>query len=240
MSESVSMKKLLILLSFLFIYLLTFVQNAFAGELYKFSSANFDTSNSLIVLSAQDTQGSSVLSNIKLVKMDNPKRVYFDLDSSIITFPKQDWVFNSGCIKEVKINQFSTNPDVVRVVLYYDNGFNPNDIEFTRVKNNIIIKLKKGTIGDNEYFHNTYRDEHSSASDFYEYLTITTPVTQSQDSLVGQIQEAFNTQAEQIMERKELKLNTKYYLNNITPKQNGILLNGFGFFCFRSLVNTFF
>ena len=228
MSESVSMKKLLILFSFLFIYLLTFVQNAFAGELYKFSSANFDTSNSLIVLSAQDTQGSSVLSNIKLVKMDNPKRVYFDLDSSIITFPKQDWVFNSGCIKEVKINQFSTNPDVVRVVLYYDNGFNPNDIEFTRVKNNIIIKLKKGTIGDNEYFHNTYRDEHSSASDFYEYLTITTPVTQSQDSLVGQIQEAFNTQAEQIMERKELKLNTKYYLNNITPKQNGILLNGFG------------
>ena len=79
MSESVSMKKLLILLSFLFIYLLTFVQNAFAGELYKFSSANFDTSNSLIVLSAQDTQGSSVLSNIKLVKMDNPKSVGEDL-----------------------------------------------------------------------------------------------------------------------------------------------------------------
>ncbi len=228
MSESVSMKKLLILLSFLFIYLITFVRSAYAGELYKFSSANFDTSNSLIVLSAQDTQGSSVLSNIKLVKMENPSRVYFDIDSSIITFPKQDWVFNSGCIKEVKINQFSTNPNVVRVVLYYDNGFNPNDIEFTRIKNNIIIKLKKGIIGDNEYFHNTYRDEHSSAGDFYEYLTITTPVSQSRDSLVGQIQEAFNTQAEQIMERKELKLNTKYYLNNITPKQNGILLNGFG------------
>ena len=228
MSESVSMKKLLILLSFLFIYLITFVQSACAGDLYKFSSANFDTSNSLIVLSAQDTQGASVLSNIKLVKMENPSRVYFDIDSSIITFPKQDWVFNSGCIKEVKINQFSTNPNVVRVVLYYDNGFNPNDIEFIRIKNNIIIKLKKGIIGDNEYFHNTYRDEHSSASDFYEYLTITTPVSQSQDSLVGQIQEAFNTQAEQIMEKKELKLNTKYYLNNITPKQNGILLNGFG------------
>ena len=139
MSESVSMKKLLILLSFLFIYLITFVQSACAGDLYKFSSANFDTSNSLIVLSAQDTQGSSVLSNIKLVKMENPSRVYFDIDSSIITFPKQDWVFNSGCIKEVKINQFSTNPNVVRVVLYYDNGFNPNDIEFIRIKNNIII-----------------------------------------------------------------------------------------------------
>lgn len=228
MSESVSMKKLLIILSFLFIYIFTFVQNVCAEELYKFTSANFDTSNSVIVLAAQDTQASSVLSNIKLVKMENPSRVYFDIDSSIITFPKQDWVFNSGNIKEVKINQFSTNPNTVRVVLYYDNGFNPNDVSFIRIKNNIIIKLKNSNIGDNDYFHNTYRDEHSSSSDFYEYLTITTPVAQSEETLVGQIHEAFNTQAEQIMEKKELKLNTKYYLNNITPKQNGVLLNGFG------------
>lgn len=229
MSESLSMiKKVLIILSFLCIFLLTFVQKVSAEELFKFSSANFDTSNSLIILSAQDTQGSSVLSNIKLVKMQNPSRVYFDINSSIITFPKQDWVFNSGNIKEIKINQFSTNPNVVRVVLYYDNGFDPNNIQFTRVKNNIIIKLKNGIIGDNTYFQNTYRDEHSSSSDFYEYLTITTPVAQNEESIVGQIQEAFNTQVEQIMAKKELKLNTKYYLNNITPKQNGVLINGFG------------
>lgn len=221
-------KKLFIILSFLFIFLFTFVQKTSAEELFKFSSANFDTSNSLIVLSAQDTQGSSVLSNIKLVKMQNPSRVYFDINSSIITFPKQDWVFNSGNIKEVKITQFSTNPNVVRVVLYYDNGFNPNNIQFSRVKNNIIIKLKNNSIGNNNYFQNTYRDEHSSSSDFYEYLTITTPVEQNDASLVGQIQEAFNTQVEQIMAKKELKLNTKYYLNSVTLKQNGILLNGFG------------
>ena len=30
------------------------------------------------------------------------------------------------------------------------------------------------------------------------------------------------------MAKKELKLNTKYYLNKITPRQNGVLLNGFG------------
>lgn len=222
------MKKIFITLTFLFVFLFTFVQKACSTELFKFTSANFDTSNSVIVLSAQDTQGSAILSNIKLVKLENPSRAYFDIDSSIITFPKQDWVFNSGSIKEVKITQFSTNPNKVRVLMYYDKGFNPSNIQFTRIKNNIIIKLKNDTITDNNYFQNTYRDEHSSSSDFYEYLTITTPINQSQDTIVGQIQDAFNTQANQLMAKKELKLNTKYYLNNITTKQNGVLLNGFG------------
>ena len=228
MSEIEFMKKIFILLSIIVICLFTFVRQACAAELYRFTDANFDTSNSIIVLSGQDTQSGSVLPEIKLVKMQNPSRVYFDINSSIITFPKQDWIFKTGPIKEVKINQFSTNPDVVRVVMYYDNGFNPDKIKFLRLKNNIIIKLQDNEMCDNEYFLNTYRDEHSSSSDFYEYMTISMPAEKPSDSIVGQIQDAFNEQAEQIFERKELKLNTKYYLNNITPKPNMVLLNGFG------------
>ena len=222
------MKKFFLTLILFVITILTFIQGAWAEQLYKFTDANFDTSNSLIMLSGQDTVSGSVIQNIKLVKMANPSRAYFDIDSSVITFPKQDWIFKTGPIKQIKINQFSTNPNVVRVVMYYENGFNPDNIKFLRLKNNIIVKLNGGKVCDNEYFQNTYRDEHSSSSDFYEYLTITTPVPKSNDDIVGQIQEAFNEQAEQIFERKELKLNTKYYLNNVTTKQNSVLLNGFG------------
>ena len=204
--------------------LFTFAQTAFAEELHRFTAANFDTSNSIIVLSALDSD-EPVAQDIKLVKMED--KAYFDIDSSIITFPKQDWIFNQGPIKEIKINQFSTNPCKVRVVMYYENNFNPDKIKFLRLNNSIIIKLKDGKICDNEYFQNTYRDEHSSSSDFYEYLTITTPVTPANETIVGQIQDAFKT-TEQIFEKKELKLNTKYYLNNVNIKQNGILLNGFG------------
>ena len=222
------MKKFFILFSIIVITLFTFVRQACANELYKFTDANFDTSNSMIVLSGQDTPSGNVLQNIKLVKMQNPDRAYFDIDSSIITFPKQNWIFKTGPIKEVKINQFSTSPNVVRVVMYYESGFNPDSIKFLRIKNNIIIKLKDNGICDNEFFQNTYRDEHTSSSDFYEYMTISTPVESSNDNIVGQIQDAFNQQAEQLFERKELKLNTKYYLNNITLRPNTILLNGFG------------
>ncbi|MFQ8626679.1 MAG: AMIN domain-containing protein, partial [Candidatus Gastranaerophilaceae bacterium] len=223
------MKKLFIIFTLFVITLFTFVQKACAEEIFKFTSANFDTSNSMIVLTAQDTETSSVLPDVKLVKMENPSRAYFDLDASIITFPKQEWIYQTGPIKQIKINQFSINPNKVRVVMYYDNDFDPDTIKFLKLKNNIFIKFKNGTTCDNPYFHNTYRDEHASSSDFYEYLTVTTPVpVQNQDNIAAQIQEAFNTQIEQAMAKKELKLNTKYYLNKITPRQNGILLNGFG------------
>ena len=218
------MRKLFLLLILLISFVFAFAPKTYANELYKFTNANFDTSNSIIVLSAQDTAENFLNQNIKLVKMEN--KAYFDIDNAVTTFPKQDWIFNSGSIKEIKISQFSVNPCKIRTVIYYDNDFNPDNIKFLRIKNNIIIKLKNGTIGNNDYFNNTYRDEHSSSSDFYEYLTITTPAQTSTDNIAGQIHDAFNI--EQTFTKKELKLNTKYYLNNISIRQNGILINGFG------------
>ena len=217
------MKKSVKIFIFLILCFLTFALKANAEVLHKITGANFDTSNSMIVISANDTsQEELIAENIKLVKLDG--RAYFDINSAVITFPKQDWIYNSGPIKEIKINQFSNNPCVVRVVMYYDNDFNPDNIKFYRIKNHIVVKFKNSTVGDNPYYQNIYRDEHSSSSDFYEYLTVTTPI--ASDNIVTQIQDAFNT--EQTFAKKELKLNTKYYLNNINTKPNGILINGFG------------
>ena len=218
------MKKLFTLFILVITFCISFALKVNAENLYKITGANFDTSNSMIVLSANDTSEGHIAENIKLVKLEG--RAYFDIDSSVITFPKQNWIYNSGPIKEIKINQFSNNPCVVRVVIYYDNDFNPDNIKFYRIKNHIIVKFQNSKAGNNAYYQNTYRDEHSSSSDFYEYLTVTTPVNQANDTIVGQIQDAF--QSEQVFAKKELKLNTKYYLNNISPKPNGILINGFG------------
>ena len=220
------MKILLKIFTLCIVCLFLFCGKVSAENIYRITNANFDTSNSMIVLSAADTAEGVIAKDIKLIKLEG--KAYFDIESSMITFQKQDWIFNSGNIKEIKINQFSNNPCVVRVVLYYDNDFNPDNIKFYRVKNNIIVKLKSSSVCNNPYFQNTYRDEHSSSGDFYEYTTVTTPVTSSDDSIMGQIQEAFNTQTEQFFAKKELKLNTKYYLNSVSAKQNGVLINGFG------------
>ena len=221
------MKKLFFIFTICIMFFVSFALKVNAEELFKITDANFDTSNSMFVISANDTSVESpIVNDIKLVKLDG--RVYFDIDSSVITIPKQDWIFQSGHIKEIKVSQFSNNPCTVRVVIFHDKEFNPANIKFLRIKNHIIVKFKDDGICNNSYYQNTYRDEHSSSSDFYEYLTVTTPVTPTSDNIVGQIQDAFNTSAEQMFAKKELRLNTKYYLNNISTKQNGILINGFG------------
>ena len=221
------------LLIFLFI-IFTFTLKANAEEIFKITSANFDTSNAMIMLSAKEGNAGTIMESVKLVTLENPKRAYFDIDSAVLSIPKQDWTFNSQGIKQVKISQFSTNPNKVRVVMYYDEGYDISQVKFLRLKNNIILKLKNNGYSDT-YFQNTYRDEHASSSDFYEYLTVTTPVTKKDaaDDIVEQLQRAFNTTIPKLTtpeqsEKLQLRLNTKYYIENVTAKPNAVLINGFG------------
>ena len=221
------------LLIFLFI-IFTFTLKANAEEIFKITSANFDTSNAMIMLSAKEGNAGTIMESVKLVTLENPKRAYFDIDSAVLSIPKQDWTFNSQGIKQVKISQFSTNPNKVRVVMYYDEGYDISQVKFLRLKNNIILKLKNNGYSDT-YFQNTYRDEHASSSDFYEYLTVTTPVTKKDaaDDIVDQLQRAFNTTIPKLTtpeqsEKLQLRLNTKYYIENVTAKPSAVLINGFG------------
>ena len=221
---------------FLTIFLLLisfFINIAKADDIFKITSANFDVSGSLVVLNAQDNSESPILGTVKLYSLDNPSRVYFDIQNSTLNMPKQDWVFNNNGVKEVKISQFSTNPNTVRVVIYYDENFKKSDLKFFRIKNNLIIKLKNTALED-EYFHSTYRDEHASSSDFYENLSVECPEDLQKENIVNQIQQAFNTTVQQTpkmdakMIKKDLKLNSKYYITKITPRTNAVLINGFG------------
>ena len=228
------MKRFLNILLLFLLLIFTFNPAVRAEDTFKITSANFDTSNSMIVISALDGTTEPIMDSVKIVNMENPKRAYFDINSAIITMPKQDWTFNSQGIKQVKINQFSTNPNVVRVVIYFDEDYDSSDLKLIRVKNNIILKLKNNGYSDT-YFQNTYRDEHVSSSDFYEYLTVTSPVEVPAvgDDIVTQLQEAFNNAIPQVLpiiknEKKILKLNTKYYIEQLTAKPNAVLINGFG------------
>ena len=200
------MKKLFILLLFIITVFSTFCSKAFAEDIFKITSANFDTSNSMMIISAQDNTLGQILPDVKIVTLENPKRAYFDINSAILTIPKQDWTFNSAGIKQVKISQFTTNPDVVRVVMYLDEDFSTSNIKFMKIK----------------------------TSDFYEYMTIYTPIKKeiTENNIVEQLQEAFNTTVQQVtspdVEKMQLRLNTKYYIDRVTTKPNAVLINGFG------------
>lgn len=234
-----------ILLAILFIMI--FIQATFAQEVFRVTSVNFDTSNSLIFLTSPDNTTEAIMKNVKLIKLQNPKRVYFDINSAVLAAPPKNLFFNSGGVKQVKISQFSTNPSKIRIVLYLDENFDQSKINFLKVNNNIVIRFKNAT-SDTEYFQTTYRDEKSSSSDFYQNLSISseeldkvkTAVNVAQkDEVLNQIQQAFNSNTTSSgvkqtavktpeVVKKELKLKSKYYLNGVTPQKDGFLLSGFG------------
>lgn len=237
-------KKLLYIIFFIFI----FTQAAFTQEIFKVTSVNLDTSHSMVLLTSPDNTAEAIMKNVKLVKLQNPKRVYFDINSATLTCPAQNWYFNSGGIKQIKVSQFSSNPAKIRVVLYLEEDFNTAKIGFLKANNNIVIRFKDG-IAATPYYQNTYRDERMSSSDFYENLSISSEEidkvkiavnTSSNDVMLNQIQQAFNASTAPKVNvssvsaktpeaiKKELKLKSKYYLNLITPKPNGFLLSGFG------------
>lgn len=237
-------RKILLFIFFIFI----FSQTAFTKEIFKVTSVSFDTSNSLIFLTSPDNTTEEIMKNVKLIKLQKPKRVYFDIDSAVLTSEVQNWFLNSGGVKQVKISQFSTNPSKIRVVLYLDENFDQSKIKYLKVNNNIVLEFKGG-MPTQEYFQNTYRDEKTSSSDFYENLSISsdeiekTKTAQNltpNDVVFNQIQESFapnknitaNSNAvvpvASDIVKKELRLKSKYYLNLITVKKDGFLISGFG------------
>lgn len=227
-----NMRRFFHLILMFFIMLFTLAPRAFGAD-FRVISANYDLSNAIITLCAKDTFEGHIVENITLKKLENPTRYYFDIDSTVLTIPKQDWVFQSGNFDRILISQFQNNPNIVRVVLYPKSDEIIQDVKFYRIKNNIIMRFNGNDI-QSEYYQQTYRDEHASSSDFYENLKVVYTEPVPEINPFEEIQNAFNVQPMQSVEKKDepdfkkFKLNTKYYLNNVTARPNSVLLSGFG------------
>src|SRR5574344_97269 len=95
-------KKILLLIFCFF----TLIQGVWAKDIFKITSVNLDTSNFMLYLSSPDNTNEPAFKAIKLVKLANPSRVFFDIESAQLVAEPQNWYINSGDIKQIKINQF--------------------------------------------------------------------------------------------------------------------------------------
>ena len=72
------------------------------AEPSKVMSLNFDDTSNLIYInlieSAQNTER-----QINFSKLENPNRIYFDIEDSILIGGKQQLVFEKSSIKEIRI-----------------------------------------------------------------------------------------------------------------------------------------
>jgi len=233
------------------LFILMLFQSVSAVEVYKIKGVSFDTSGSVIFLNTSGSYQSSITDKIKIVKQPDNSRLFFDINSAVLLSKKQDLLFNQGNIKEIKISQFSTQPSVVRVVMYFDNTFNTDNLKIGNINNNLVITTAELSTLNTQFYQNTYRDKPQISEDYSEDLIVQSKTLIPQNNLVtindqnhsvkqlSQIQQAFGSSnignsdvgyKDVVLTNvsDDVKLRSKYYLNSITQKNNGFLINGYG------------
>ncbi len=239
------MKRFFLIIITFFIF---FIQALSAyAEPAKVMSIHYDDSSSLIFINIQGTDNSSP-GELKISRLENPNRIYFDIKDSILIGDKQQLLFDKSAIKEIKISQFTTDPDVVRAVITFEEGFDVSKIKLITVNGNIIVKTSNILIG-NDYFNPIY--DESAVNRPYSGITANSQVVQkvslpqsggysAPGSVVADIQKAFENSTLNNSDGKtydsvisidlssNLKLRTKYHINGYYYKNGGLLVSGLG------------
>ena len=236
---------------FLLVVIFTvFMQSVFADE--KITSVNYDTSANMLYLMSSAYNPNA--EPIKIVKLTNPNRIYFDIKDAVLTAGQQNFQISSGGdLRQILISQNSTNPNVVRVVVYLAENYKTDNVKLLKFKNNYIVTFNNKVCLDANYMHTSYRDAKFETSDYYSFISMTSQVVTADEKplnntstapekVLNQIQVAFENSTVPVnvktsyqnanvnVIRKDFKLKTRYYLNSVQPKSNGILLSGIGSF----------
>ncbi len=231
---------------FIFIYFIFLLSQSgicggmFASAVYgaegslKINSINFDNSDSIIFLGTSGNENPAEI-NIKKMVLTEPDRVFFDIDNAVITFPNASYDLKNSKLKQVKIAQNSTEPDIVRIVILNAPNYNPAQIKVLKIKNNIIIKLDNETPLQ-QYLTQIYKETKESAIEYYEKAVAEIseekrPSTES-DEIFNKVQQAFKADEQELVrpniEQKQARLKSRFFLDKASPRNGNLLISGIG------------
>lgn len=214
---------------FIFIaFILNFtVLTGFCNPL-EIQSVSYDNSGAVLSINSFDNfeYNPEIKPVMKFVPSE--QKVYFDIIPSKLKSDNKTYVINSDGIEEISISQFQQNPDTVRVVVRYNEEFNPANICLKRLGNTFFIRFKQ-TVISNYYFQEVYKE--SQINDLYETTVINQKISGTKTTL-GQINSAFNNKASDnddiILTPKDQILKTKYYIDNISFRGAMPVISGTG------------
>jgi N-acetylmuramoyl-L-alanine amidase len=180
--------------------------------------------------------------------LSNPNRVYFDIENAVLVGDKQQIIFEQSPIKEIRLAQFETNPFIVRAVVTFEEDFDTSKLRLINSGGSVILVINPPPVS-NDYFNTVYDETAeklpysyiSAKSQFIQKMAIPvdTPQNASQ-STISEIEKAFENTTLSNADGKtydttisldlssKLKMRTKYFINQYTPKNNGLLVSGIG------------
>lgn len=231
-----------------FFFVLTCNANA---ESAKVTSMNYDVASSLVYINIEgQTAADSPIS--KFVRLTNPNRIYFDINDAVLIGAKQQLAFEQTNIKEIRLAQFSTEPNIVRAVVTFDENFDTSGIKIKNINGKVVLRTENPTF-NNDYFHPIY-DENSLEQPYSHIIAysqivqktavpgqqVQNPQNKSSQSVIDDINNAFANSTLNNSDGKtydsivsidvssDLKLRTKYFINGFLIKNKGLLINGLG------------
>lgn len=222
------MKRILFNIFCLFSFILVSAIPCFSAGYISFSSVSYDNSSAFLTLNSFDNE-EYTFDTKPILNFDGENSVYFDIMNSVLNCPNKDLIVKSHNINEIIVSQESRDPQVVRVRINYNSGFNPKNISLKKVGNTIFVNFAK-TVVSNYYFQNAYTE--TKPAEIYETAEIQTKITSSSGDILGQINSAFNALSSSdknfIISKNNIMLPSRYYADNISVKGNTPVLSGFG------------
>ncbi len=208
-----------------------FMPVAYAADSLKINSINFDNSDSIIFLG---TSGSDDLAevNIKKQVLTDPDRIFFDIENAVTTFPNKSYELKNSKLKQVKIAQNSTAPDVVRIVIMSAADYDSSQIKVLKIKNNIIIKLNNEK-PIQQYLTQIYKETKESAIEYFEKaVAISQEKPAESDEIFNKVQQAFKDDSQELVrpniEQKQARLKSRFFLDKVSPRSGNVLISGIG------------
>lgn len=188
-------------IAFLFLNM-CFCLSASAESPFVIKQAVPDKAGNLIIITGTGNPNSAY----KLFRLSNPDRLVIDIDNATLFGSKKIINIDNENIKELKISQFSTEPNVVRLVLTADSPGILKKIRVSKTKNTILLGL--GEISANNVAGNPlYRDK--------EFPAISTEPAPQNDK-------------EAIIKLLQDKIDHNIVLKNIKHYDNRVIISGSG------------
>lgn len=215
----------------------------------KVMGLNYDTSSAIVTINTKNPNNIEELQPVqKFVRLNNPNRIYFDIENAILVGDKQHIIFDNSKLKEIRLAQFETNPYIVRAVITFEEDFDTSGIKLINSGGSIIMIANPPKIS-NDYFNTVYDENPQNLT--YSHITANSQCIQkvnipteipndTANSTMNEIKKAFedttlsNTDGSSydtvisVDLSSKLKMRTKYFINQYIPKNNGLLVSGIG------------
>ncbi len=218
------MKSIFIKIICLFTFILTLTTGAFAQAL-NINSVIYDDSGAFLTLNSFDNNEYNFEQKPQIYIDEDGKKAYFDLTPAILSCPVQNIVLNNSAIEQVTVSQSAQ--ETVRVAFSYSEGYNPKNVQLKKINNSLFLQFRKPVI-NNYYFQGVYLEHKDNV--LFESIGIQTPVQVSGNSIIGQINSAFDidTTKNFVLVKKSLALQSKYYIDNINFNLGFPVIHGIG------------